>query len=117
MAKNSKGKGRAMVEALELVAAETKEPADRFAGLRARSAEAAKNDDTIFVATDQPLDPRRKGLVVKVHQTLSSLGSATVAQVADALVTSGQWTSKAEPVVPIRTWLRQFVTQGIAKVV
>jgi hypothetical protein len=76
---------------------------------------AAREDATVYTVTGD-LDPKRKGLVVKVHRTAKALGSATAAQVADALVASGEWTSKAVAVVPVRVWLKEFVEKGIATV-
>lgn len=77
--------------------------------------DVARADATVYTITGD-LDSKRKGLVVKVHRTAKTLGSATAAQVADALVASGEWTSKAVAVVPVRVWLTQFVKQGIATV-
>jgi hypothetical protein len=85
-------------------------------GVRARVAAAAAGDTTVYVASGEPLPAKRKGLVVKVHARLQALGSATPQQLADALVAAGEWTSKAVPVVPVRVWLKEFVTLGVAKV-
>ena len=75
---------------------------------------------TVYTLTGAPLDPKRKGLVVAVAETLQTLGTATAAQVTEALLASGAYqkvapkAAAARPLKPVQVLLKEFATQGIA---